>query len=172
MTKENILSFCLISALTIAFIAVSATLFFSKNKKFLKYKFKIGAVIIGLTSIATTQQSCVTCYDPVDDYPNTMKLDTEFQDSLLLYINKTNFVTGGINNRQGSNFSYSISDSSIIYQSGQIYAKDGDFDESNEDFEIAVSNSIQDGNYNLKLFAGRSDGDNYQALYRLKVTRK
>lgn len=137
----------------------------------LAYKMKTGAAIIGLTAISATHQACVTCYKEPEP-SNSMSVDTQLPDSVILNLNSTNILKGQIYNCEGSNFSYAISDTLSIVQSGQIYPVDGTFDEYSENFEIAVDNSLNDGNYSLKLYSGRSSGEDYKAMYCLNIIRK
>lgn len=171
MNKENLISYILIAVLSIAFIFVAFVFFITKNKKMLSYKLKTGAAIIGLTAISATHQACVTCYDDAEP-SNSMSVDTQLPDSVILNLNSTNILKGQIDNCEGSNFSFAITDTSSIIQSGQIYPTDGTFDEYSENFEIAVDNTLHDGNYSLKLYSGRSSGENYKAIYSLNVIRK
>ena len=64
MKIKDIFSPFLFIALGVAFLAVSAWVFFSRNEKAVRYKYKIGGLILSLSFFASSCGPAVTCYDP------------------------------------------------------------------------------------------------------------
>jgi len=97
----------------------------------------------------------IECYD-VGDSP-TMAIDFAFSSThgeISVDLAVSNRLTGTIENRIGSDFSFRIADQQKSeVQSGILDALDGDYDEFSEEFEILVSQSLSSGTYNLYLYA-------------------
>jgi hypothetical protein len=157
MIRKEILIPVAIISLTVVFASVSVFVFFSKGKSkfWISKKIKIGAVLLTLSAISV-QPSCrpfVTCYDPV--MPNQFVLDNDSLNNINLDISETNKLTGIIYSREGTEFSYNISDTSstanVLFK-GEVFPTDGVFDSSQENFFVEIDTSINPGQYRISFF--------------------
>ncbi|GEM_PF-2735753 len=94
MKFKDIISPLLLIALGILFLAASAWVFISKDKRAIRYKYKIGGLLLSLSLFASSSCSSndpvLMCYDPAPPnnsiYPLTEKNNLELEDSLLFHI--------------------------------------------------------------------------------------
>ena len=63
MKIKDIFSPLLFIVLGMAFLVLSAWVFFSKNEKAVRYKYKVGGMILSLSFFASSCGPTVTCYD-------------------------------------------------------------------------------------------------------------
>lgn len=148
MNKKETLFPIIVFLLSGVFIIVSAAVFFSrgKSKFWLSKKMKIGALLLSFSAITIQQQSCVTCYEPVATNDILIETDT-------VNFNIDNKIKGTIHDREGTDFSFKLTDSlrTITFQEGNILPADGMFDENTEDFIIEVDTTLETGKYAITL---------------------
>ncbi len=166
MNKENILTPIIILGLSIAFITVSVlVIFYSGNPKFLKYKLKIGAAIIALTTFVNTHGlSQKTCYKPAVSR-EVIRLDKQDDAQVIKILKEEKIITGVMDNVLSADYSFAITDTSNkLVKKGKVVATNGKFDENNENFEINIGN-LKTGIYYLKIYSSVSNFEKGICLY-------
>jgi hypothetical protein len=164
-----------LAALFVAFALISLFVVLSKRHPFfIEKKLRLGALILSLTgaSIGCLQP---TCYSPAN--PNNW-IEVDQADAaasaIILNVSVSDTLSGKIGNRVGSQFSFAVVDSHrIVMKSGDIAALDGVFDETTEEFKIAIGTSVFPGNYFLRFYETPRDsiksyGD-YHASFPLTI---
>ena len=171
MSKKDTFVPILVITLSIAFSVIALAVFLSKGKSkfWLSRKMKLGALLLTLTAVS--QQSCapVSCYDPIE--PNQFNIDNNGSSGINIDLNVDSKIYGSINEREGTTFSYNITDS---LQTENIIPTDGVFDSSTESFIIDVDTNIVTGNYYLQLYKTSQDNqtDSYNHSYKLNITNE
>lgn len=164
MEKKNLLIVVLsLVALYVFFVIISSLLMINKKSvRLLKYKLKIGGIIITLTSmlnscdLITGTKPEVSCYMPV--LPNIISLDdVSYQNDYTLIITdmENNIVTGQIDHRasEATEFSFQVIDTfGNIVQSDNMTPVDGTFDTETEYISFEIDPSLTSGNYTLNLY--------------------
>ena len=113
---------------------------------------KTGALLLTFTSVACNNSNQVTCYETVAT--NSIWLDGQTQNGIVLDLDTSQSITGSINAVQGADFSFSLfngSDKKV--QTGQLLPVDGKFDAFNEKFKIEIDKNTLPGVYHLKVYS-------------------
>lgn len=166
MNKENIVTPIIIIGLSVAFISISVlVVFFSGNPKFLKYKLKIGAAIIALTTFVNTHGfSQKTCYKPSISR-EIIRLNGQDDVNFIKIYKDDKKISGIIENVLSSDYLFSISDTSNkLLKKGKLVPINGKFDKPNENFEITIGN-LKVGQYYLKIYSNGVDFEKESPLY-------
>ena len=145
-----------IAILTILFTIVSAGVYITrgKSKFWLAKKIKIGALLLTI-SASVTPYSCVSCYD-MPEPANRFSITDNYGYEIDIDLTVDNKITGTINDREGTNFSFNITDTLLTtkdtLQIENITATDGTFDDYEEKFTINIDKSIESGTYRLNFY--------------------
>lgn len=150
----------------IAFLLVSTLVVISGRKSFLiRRKLQLGALMIFLSSAGTNcGGGVVTCYalppDNISISENIFLVDQFDTAAGEIRISRSvsNTLTGSISKRTLSTFSYAIVDSTnTVILSGDIFALDGVYDQSTEQFNIIIAaNSLVTGEYSIRFFSEKA----------------
>ena len=134
-------------------------LIFRKNPSFLKYKLKIGGMILTLSAIITLggcgDYSTTECYAVVYTHTEIVELDS------IIYVNLSN--TNRMRFRLESypvinTLSYQLLDTdSNFIESNNIQALDGSFDRSTEEFHLYLPMSLTNNRYQLWFYKTGKD---------------
>lgn len=166
MSKNQIISFILVIGLSMLFIMVSILVIFNnQNPKLLKYKLKIGAAIIALTTFVSSHGfSQKTCYKPA--YPREMININNQDEANYVTITKNDVkITGIMRNVLSQEYLYVITDTTNkTIKKGKLVATNGLFDENKEDFEIQIG-KLKVGDYFLKIYSNGKDFERGTYLY-------
>jgi len=170
MKKEQYLP-VIIFILSAALIIVSLMVFISNgNQYWLKRKLKLGALILTLTASISACQPIISCYDPAPtDY---MYIENTPNSEIQLVIRQGNLIKGKIMTPVVKQYSFRITDTNYIeVQRDNIFADDGTFDESTEEFTIKVDTSLNAGKYFLYLFTQKKEDqpDSVKSGYSYKL---
>lgn len=172
--KDDFIIYGALAGLVIAFLIVSAIVFITNGSsaKFISRKLKLGALILTLTASIST--GCkgplnpenpegpgggITCYDVamVDDM--IINNYSHSEAGWPLNLKESNQMSGKIMYRQNDAYSFRLTDANEkVYQIAPINALDGDYDESTEEFRIALNKNINSGLYYLECFNVGTDG--------------
>ena len=166
MTKNQIISFAIVLGLSLLFIVISVMYVFnSKSPKLLKYKLKIGAAIIALTTFVSSHGfSQKTCYKPA--YPREMINMNKQDEANYIFIHKNDTkITGVMRNVLSQEYLYSITDTANKpIKKGKLIPANGLFDENKEDFEIQMG-KLKVGDYYLKIYSNGKEFERSTYLY-------
>jgi hypothetical protein len=181
MNRREALVSLSLAGLSVAFAVVAALVFLTGGRPSLvRRKLKLGTAILTLTTaLAGCGETEVTCYAPPLP-PNTMEIPDYDQQlgGIPLNLAENNVLHGRISARQGETFSSclvsTIETNETVLQRGAIVAQDGAFDESTEEFEIAIRTDLATGAYRLRLYARDEDSQDAAsaAEYLLIVTNE
>ncbi len=159
----------------------------NKNPFWIKYKLKMGALILSLTAVLSCDQplkedSLITCYDVAS---NVVAIDSEYiVDGIITINSNVTTITGDISFRYGTDFSYAIYDILGVVSDtnnlgdeplivDNLVPSDGFFDEDNEDFKIVLGQSLPVGSYLLRIYQYHKDSipneDYYLRNYDIEV---
>lgn len=168
-----------VGTLYITFIIISLFVFISnKHPFFIKYKLKIGALILSLTgTIINGCDTSTSCYAPAIRPQESLIIDSIYvKDNVItFYKNMPTSLEGKIYNRECSMFYYTVVDfQNEIIEGAEIIPLDSIIDEAEEEFEIVFSDTIPIGEFTLHLnhFPGTTQSNtcqNYGNEYKLKV---
>ncbi len=151
MDKKDFSVSLLVAGLSVLFVLASFALFLSKGKSkfWTAKKMKLGAIILSFTAVASTQQACVSCYDPIP--PEFIYIEN-WNDTLNL--NDSSILYGTIESRYSSQYSFKLQNDTIdsLIQVNNIFPDDGVYDEDSEEFTIQIDTSLQTGTYRLEFF--------------------
>ncbi len=175
MDKRELLTPLIFVGLAVAFAVVSALVYLSRgNPGLVRRKLRLGAALLTLTAAANGCGGTSMCYDVA--MSNEFSLtDIGADGAVHLSLPDSNRVAGTIYQRQGDRFSFRLEDEKDAeVQRADIVAQDGAFDESSEEFSLAVRQDLAPGTYRLTFYtAAQGDqatvGPNYSS-YELKVT--
>lgn len=163
-----------IAFVAVAFFFVSLLVIISKRHPLLvKRKLRLGALLISLSGASVgTLTTC--CYAPIE--PNEIFIDQADINTGKITINlaENDTLTGRIENREASNFSYAVIDSGRTpVKTDNIVPLDGVFDEETEEFKFGLGQSILLGIYDLCFYSTSKDSvknyDWYDYLFTLRV---
>jgi hypothetical protein len=159
---RKIISICIYIVLLLAFAGISVLVVITKRHPFfVEKKLRLGALLISLWSFSINctgnggPDPFITCYDPIpENFISISQIDLT-TGALMVSSSATTTITGTIDSRVSSHFSFALSDSSgtNIQQKGSCIADDGSFDESTETFSITLEPPIPPGNYLLRFFS-------------------
>ncbi|OQY05310.1 MAG: hypothetical protein B6I20_01440 [Bacteroidetes bacterium 4572_117] len=171
MNKKETIIPITVAVLTVLFAIISLAVFFSKGKSgfWLSKKMKVGALLLTFSTVTT--YSCVSCYD-MPAPANRFIIENLDGYKINLDLNIDNKINGTIEDRDGINFSFNITDTlrSDTLQIDNILPADGLFDSYVEDFTILVDENLQNGTYYLNLFAEDKDKQQqFRDIYRLNI---
>ncbi len=155
MERKLITASCL-AGIALAFGVVSLLVVLSRRHPFfVEKKLRLGALILTLSGVIAACGSGspfspqVMCYDPIPE--NYITID-RYDYSTGLTISRTDTITGAIDSRRGTVFSFGITDTAgSFFCKDDLHPADGIFDESTEEFTIVLPESIIPGNYQLKI---------------------
>jgi hypothetical protein len=161
--------------LFIAFGVISFLVFLTKRHPyFVSKKLRIGALILSLSGVTAGCAQIVSCYLPAPS--NIFYVDQSDTSNNEITINRTttDTITGKIENRSGTAFSYMIIDSvNATVLKNDLTPADGVFDEAIEEFKIGLGHSLTPGNYNLRFYTSPKDSiispDRYCNSFTLKI---
>jgi hypothetical protein len=158
--------------LTIAFLIISFLVFITRGNPYLiQKKLKVGALLIYLTG-SSVGCPVMTCYAPVP--PNRFVIDQKTSNSneISLNVSTNDTLTGRIERRAGTSFSFAITDTtdSLMFQSEDILPADGAYDQSTEAFRILVRKDLTPGLYHLFFFDVPKDSITIRGLYYPEYT--
>lgn len=162
MTRK-IITATAITLLFTAFAVVSLLVVVTKRHPFfIEKKLHIGALILTLSTFTAGCRGAigpeVMCYDPGPS--NVITIDNAHLQADTIIVNKTlnPAISGIIEMRSGSTFSYAITDTSRTFTCKEnLQPCDGAFDESTEEFSIPIAHQITPGEYQLHFFASPKD---------------
>lgn len=177
MNKENIISPIILAGIFIAFVIVSLLLWaWGNNKRMVSSKLKLGAAILTLTTLITTNSySQKTCYKPA--YPDEIiNINKRNEENTIELKSNDKYITGSILNLRSTRYFYAIVDDDLgVMKEGEVKANDGEFDEDKESFKIDVD-SVTIGKYKLKIYRSEENKNNGQADYvfdlKISATKK
>ena len=177
LKKENAIPFILLGV-GAAFIVVSMLVFLSKgNPKLVRYKLKLGAIIIGLTATVVSCKPTVSCYEPALP-PDMFTFDVDsnsYHDTIKLKLPNDSLLTGRISQISKTQYSFMIQDLSMNEKyRDNILPEDGVFNSSEERFIINIPNSLDTGTYYLKAFASEKtqiNPDLHKASRKIRITK-
>ena len=170
MRKTSVAITLYVVLLFAMFALVSLLVVMSRgNSYFVGKKLKLGAAIISLTGLVMTGSPCTTsCYDPVAPdldmfdvvepdaatWRGPVELDNATDDNALAVDpESSNVITGGINDGQNGEFSYSIkSPSGVMVVQAELIPNDGVFDEPYEPFRLELPASLEPGTNELRFY--------------------
>ncbi len=170
--KEAIIPFAFL-ALSLLFIAVSLMVYLSKgkSKKWIARKMKIGGLLLTMTAVSCNGGGNVKCYDTAPF--NYMSLNNDGEKGIEINTDTSNILQGHISGRHGNDFSFSIND-----KSGKAILKDIvlpvdiAFDSEYEDFKIYINRNLEEGKYQIKLYASKPESQDTvqpQNEYKLMI---
>jgi hypothetical protein len=151
MNKKELITPFLVAALSLLFVAICFMVFLSngKSKKWVARKMKIGGIILSLSAISMGT-GCTRCYDePSPDYIKINGFNTYYVE---IDLDTGNTLYGNITMPDIKTFSFSINDTTILKQKGELIPIDGEFGDKTEEFKFDIDNSLEIGNYQLKFF--------------------
>jgi hypothetical protein len=142
-------------AVAAAFGIVSALVVLSRRHPWLvQKKLRLGALLLTLSSASVgCRPGVVSCY--VAPAPNVFTIDQADPETGVIAIaaEQTDTLSGVLSQRAGERFSYAlVADSGEIAAHGDIAARDGAFDESEEEFSIILDAQLPAGQYELRLY--------------------
>jgi hypothetical protein len=153
MEKNHLFTFLTVTGLSVLFIFISVLFVFNtRNSKLLKWKLKIGATIIALTSFVSTGYSQKTCYKPSRPR-EIININKEDEANYITLYKEDKTISGIIENVLGSDYNFAITDTTNkIIKRGKLVATNGKFDEDKENFEITVG-QLKAGLYYIKIYS-------------------
>lgn len=165
MNQKDIFAPLAIVSLSVLFAVICFAVFITKGKSsfWISKKFKIGALLLTFSSVST---SCFfsNCYVPETA---SFELNSEnfIDNSYVINLKENDTLTGtvyqDVNDKYELTYSFSIADSlSNNFQEGNVYAYDGNFDESIDEFFLIINDTLPSGKYNLYI-KGNYNGDNF-----------
>ena len=145
--------------------------FFRKNPGLLRYKLRIGGIILTLTGMMTFTSCTVMCYVPAYNGISIVELDS----LSYLNINQTNMIRFNLNTQQSiPGLSYQLQDSNGVFiESNDVQAFDGSFDSNTEEFRVYLPVSLTNGLYKLNCCTDsktNQTADNWTWTYPFRVT--
>ena len=185
MLKRHVFIPVVIFFVAAAFISISLLVYFSGGRSSLiRKKLGIGAVLIYLTGLVSCDlldggKPTPTCYVPLPP-PNEFHIvePSPGKDGIDLDLSEDNLLSGVIEGREGTEFSFRIEDGNAIErQRDDLAALDGAFDEYTEDFEVIVRDDLATGVYFIHFFDASAetqpaDGTPGKASYRLNIVSR
>lgn len=157
--KENLTPIAII-ILTCLFVIISAAVYLTKGKSkfWIAKKIKIGAMLLTVSSIVP---SC-SCYDDSYEYPMIPSFSittSDFNDVPSVNLNVDNTIKGTINDRTGTEFYFSLTDTlyTDTLQYEKILPLDGAFDSDKENFMIEIDENTNSGLYSLNFYTKLED---------------
>lgn len=146
--------------LTLAFVLVSWLVRLSRGHPWLiRRKLRLGALLLGLTGAAAGcgEGGTATCYlpAPVDE----IYFDSQFrgQDGLVLDLGQGSELSGDLNGRSDSAYSYQILVDGTEARRGAVVAADGAFDAVTELFRIPLTPAGLPAAGTLRVYRGAAD---------------
>jgi hypothetical protein len=154
-----------------AFAVISLLVIVSRGHPwFIARKLRLGALLLTLTSASIGCRNpfgpTITCYDPIP--PNRFVVDQAdvSTNTIALHRSLGDTLSGRIEDRIGTKFSYAVVDSQNGFLSRQnISAFDGAFDASVESFKIAIDKMVKPGTYQLRFYNQQADSVENTAWY-------
>lgn len=163
MEFKRIISPFILLGLFATFSVVCLVVWIRKGKsgRWISHKLKLGAAILTITGISTgcpTPQ--ITCYDPIPQ--NWFSFDSiDVNDySVVADLPSDSVLTGKVYEPTYERYQFKVEtlDSELVCQ-GAIESLDGEFNQPNEDFRMAIPATIDAGSYRLRVFSSERDGD-------------
>ena len=139
-----------VAALAVAFVAASAWVWFSrgKNARAVRTKFKIGGLLLTLTTAVTTQ-SCkhvVTCYDPGEQ-------------PYYYLANRSDSLVNGDTLRLGGYFEYRYFSYEVLAEDGKSLQKDCFSRDKNHWFEDVFEVGDYVGKAKINVYGEEAEGE-------------
>ena len=164
-----------LAGLFIAFGAICfLRFFFRKSSRLLRYKLRIGGIILTLSGMMTLG-ACATrmeCYDvAVEYYRGFAELDS----ISYVNLNVTNRVRFQVISKPNiQKMSYQLQDTNGVFiESNDVQAYDGSFDSNTEEFHVYLPASLTNGLYKLNFHTDsktNQTADNRIWTYPFRVT--
>ncbi len=154
MTKKEIILPLTVLGLTLVFAGICAAVFLSngKSKKWVARKMKIGGLLLTLTAASCNGGGGeVMCYETVA--VNNIWMENQGEKGIEIMLDTGNVLTGHLTGAQDSVYSFRVSNkNNQIFQKGELLAKDGNFDQMDEVFNINLDETLSTGDYLLEMF--------------------
>ena len=176
MDKKEFFTPLVIAGLAVAFIVVSALVYFTRgNPALVQRKLRLGGMLLALTGAVNGCGGLTgMCYDVA--MSNEFSLSDVGQDGMVAVdLPSNNKVAGSIYQREGETFSFRLLDSQDVeVQRADIAALDGAFDENTEEFELAIRPDLTSGTYEVSFYnslqGDQSTVEPHYKIYKLEVT--
>lgn len=177
---NKILVGCFIAFFYVLFFIISVIVIISnKHPYFVKYKLKIGAIIIALLSVINVRaksEDLIMCYKPMPT--NYIRIHQEFFSGKYINVKSGEKlkIKGILTQGSEKKYSYALfGKNKKLVENGDVLSIDGEFDALLEDICFEVTDTLKLGEYEIRFYLGDkkdiSKSSHYLASFPLKVIK-
>jgi hypothetical protein len=153
MNKNGLITPILIVLLSLLFLTICLMVFLSggKSKQWIAHKMKIGGILLSFSAISSGTGCITTCYDP--EPSPYMIIDAAYNDSIVLNLDTGNVIKGTVYTPDSRVYSFAIiGEDGQKKQNDTMIPLDGEFDSYQEPFKLEIINTLEPGDYLLKIY--------------------